>query len=239
MHAKPSLKEFLSVVGKGWGDKVSGRFSVPFTLILNFIAGYNFFTDTSLPNKLFWGVLGVFAILYTSFEVWSKERVTVRNLEEQLESKLDIDFEQTDEYFKKVEEPNLQINTYVRVLPRVSEPVRYCKGFLVGLLRFDNGEWKHTELKETVTLIWANPGEAERTLYPNQKQFLQVIRSNDGGRVDFASWDIPRIENNILTYNGRYKLDIEIRGENHVSKIISLEYESGGSWDRPNVKKVV
>src|SRR2546427_9132504 len=90
MDKVPSIKEFLTLIGKGWGDRVSGRFSVPFTLASLFWAGYAQIADASAISRWSSVLLFVVALFVTSYYVWKKEREKVELYEERDRPKIQV-----------------------------------------------------------------------------------------------------------------------------------------------------
>src|SRR5258708_397502 len=73
---KASLREFCAVVWQDWGSRVSGGFSIPFTLFALFAkADY---------AKVIWAALAAIGIIATAYQVWAKERKKVVELENAL-----------------------------------------------------------------------------------------------------------------------------------------------------------
>jgi hypothetical protein len=69
----PSIPEFFWVLWKDWGSRVSGGLSIPFTILALF-AKANY-------TRAIWAILASVGILTTIYQVWSKERKRVVELE--------------------------------------------------------------------------------------------------------------------------------------------------------------
>jgi len=249
MDKRPSLQGFGNLFLRNWGLAMSGppQFWVTFLVAVIVLAFGGFFTWIHSFEGVGLTMLIAFSVsLNTFYKLWADERNKICDIQEMLEPKLNIEF---DPDMPGCRESSLGNNSiqimHVRVLPKVSVRVKGCIGFLHDLWFFENEKWVHTDLHESVKLIWANsgavPGEEyySRTLVPGQKQFLQVIcLDSHDGKATIVSAEVPPLKQNILDFHGKYKLDIEIQGEGHVRDSISLEFESGGDWHSPKVKKI-
>jgi hypothetical protein len=72
----PSIREFVRVIWEDWGSRVSGALSIPFTVLALFAkADY---------ARIIWACLAVIGVVATIYQVWSKERKRVVQLEESL-----------------------------------------------------------------------------------------------------------------------------------------------------------
>jgi hypothetical protein len=78
-----SLGGFARVIWEDWGSRVSGGLSVPFTALALFSkADY---------GKVIWGVLAILGILTTIYQVWSKERKKVVELQSKIDAELNTE----------------------------------------------------------------------------------------------------------------------------------------------------
>lgn len=239
MREKPSLKEFCLVFWGDWGAKVSGVFSVPFT-VATLLAD-------STKTKLIWGALAISAMIAAAYRIWSIERKQVCKLDDRLAPKLSIHFDENSKHFlKKKELPKQNPNDptieqlFIQVLVTSSVRLTGCVGRLCNEISiWKDGAWVSTNKPTSSGLLdWDTWGRSDIVIDPGSNQtYLQILTiglDNNPELACFTNWTDKK---ELFTPGNLYKIDFSITYQECATpEFRSLTFKIGTTWETPEVK---
>jgi hypothetical protein len=242
-HRPPNIRGFFHVIWYDWGARMSGIFTVPFTLATIVFTGY---------ARGIFGAMAIAAFLATAYQIWADERRLLVSLEQHLAPRLRIEF---DPRSPKFVSPAVTANgihmIYVRVLARSLSPiVRDCRAYLTGI-SFWNGERYVPLFDEQVPIPWSyeHPSViAPRVLNHEVDALLDVAWFAEPDR-ELPSFGLLNVESSLpgalvpalldqtLHHpEQNLKLDILVTGTDSESATLSLNIHRGQpQWDRPQI----
>src|SRR5260370_1185054 len=146
-HPAPNIKGFFLVIWNDWGARMSGIFTVPFTILTIAFSGY--------ARGLF-GAMAIFAFLITAYRIWADERMRLVVLEQHFAPRLRIEFDPQAAKFVLPTRTTGGINMrYIRVIVRALSPVvRDCRAYLERISYWD-GETYIPLFDEQLPMPWS------------------------------------------------------------------------------------
>jgi hypothetical protein len=239
-HPAPNIKGFFLVIWNDWGARMSGIFTVPFTIAALFAPS---------EYRAIFAVMAILAFGITAYRVWADERRLLIGLEQHLAPRLRFEFDPRHDRF--VCETSMFDHTeivYIRVLARPLSPVvKNCRGFLKRVSQLaDGGEIYNSVFEDPIPLPWSyeNPNAIlPKELNQSVDSFLDVawVVEGDFGLLNRRS-NIPNqlrdvMQSLVLPQPSRnLKLDLLIIGEDSEPATLSLNIHRGNpQWNNPQV----
>ncbi len=156
-HAAPSVREFLRVLWSDCGTRMSGIFTVPFSICAFLFSGY---------ARAIFIIMAIAAFLLTAYKVWADERLRVLGLEQHLAPLLQIEFDPRNQRFVLPTAAGPTPMLYIRVIARALSPVaQNCRAFLTRISRWD-GERYVPVFQEQLPIPWSY--EDPRRILPKE-----------------------------------------------------------------------
>jgi hypothetical protein len=148
-HPSPTIRKFLGVIWYDWGARMSGIFTVPFTIAAVIVP--------SGHGRALFGTMAILAFIVTAYRIWADERWKLIDIERHLAPRLRFEFDPREANFVS----SIQTNggfymLYVRVLARAISPtVNNCRAYLQRILEWD-GERYVVLFDEPLLLPWSH-----------------------------------------------------------------------------------
>lgn len=249
-HSTPNIREFLRVLWNDWGTRMSGIFTVPFTIAA--------IVTSSAYGQAIFGTMAVSAFLITAYRIWADERRKLVSLELHLAPGLRIEFDpQNPKFLSPVRTNNGIDMLYLRVNARALSPVvRECRAYLTRISRWD-GERYVSLFDEHLPMPWShqNPNAiVPRELNRDVDALLDVAwfadpaneinRLGPFGFLNYAS----SLPNSLMPMMAEIfqlpaqnlKLDILVVATDSENAALSLNIHRGGidwkeRWNKPQV----
>jgi hypothetical protein len=236
----PNIKGFFLVIWNDWGARMSGIFTVPFTIAALFAPS---------EYRAIFAVMAILAFAITAYRVWADERRLLIGLEQHLAPRLRFEFDPQDDRF--VCETSMFDYTeivYIRVLARPLSPVvKNCRGFLKSVSQLaDSGEKYDSVFEDPIPLPWSyeNPNQVlPKELNQSVDSFLDVawVVEGDFGLLNRRS-NIPNQLRDVMQFlvlpkpSRNIKLDLLLIGDDSEAATLSLNIHRGDpQWKSPEV----
>lgn len=138
---------FFQVIWHDWGARMSGIFTVPFTLATIGFSGY---------ARGIFGAMAILAFFATAYQIWADERRLLTALEQHLAPRLRIEFDPRNvKFVSPVVTASGMRMVYVCVIARALSPtVRDCRAYLTGI-SYWNGERYLPLFEEQLPMPWS------------------------------------------------------------------------------------
>jgi hypothetical protein len=241
----PNLKSFSLVIWRDWGARMSGIFTVPFTLAAIIApSGY---------GRAIFGAMAILAFLVTAYRIWADERRRLVELEDHLAPRLRFEFDPKQAKFVSVTPAMGGVEMlYVRVLARALSPtVNNCRGYLQRVSQWDGEKYVLLFDEMPFPLPWSyeNPQTVQaKQVYHDVDALLDVAWFVDPkrlgppfGLLNAASTTSNRLfkvlQERILPFPEKnLKLDLLITGDDSENATISINIHRGQpQWDQPQI----
>jgi hypothetical protein len=238
-HPGPNIKSFFHDIWYDWGARMSGLFTVPFTVAALFAPS---------EYRAIFAVMAILAFAITAYRIWADERARLVVLEQHLAPRLRIEFDPHQAKFLHHTVTTTYVNMiYVRVVARALSPVvEECRGYLQRISQWDGNQYI-TLFDETLELPWSGDhSDTEPRLINHEVDaFLDVAWVADSefapppfGFLNHQS-TIPNrllqiVQNQIEPHGEQnLKLDLLITGRDCENAHLSLNIHRSpnGEWD--------
>jgi hypothetical protein len=239
-HPAPNIKGFFLVIWNDWGARMSGIFTVPFTIAALFAPS---------EYRAIFAVMAILAFAITAYRIWADERRLLIGLEQHLAPRLRFEFDpQDDRFVCETSTIDYQGIVYIRVLASPLSPVvKNCRAFLKSVSNL-NGDKYVALFEDPIPLPWSyeNPQAVSlKELNQAVDSFLDVAwfveEPPHFGLLNAAS-ELPTQLRDVLEFllrpepSRNVKLDLLLIGDDSEAATLSLNIHRGNpQWNKPQV----
>lgn len=238
------IKEFGQSILADWLARVSGGFSVPFTIIATY--------SNSSYGKVIFGILALFALLFAAFRIWRNERISLANIkseklaiEEGLKPKLALSFDATNQAcvtFVPNSSSCLARAFRLKVESRSNIRITGCSGKLISICGpFGNYLFDHQYIQLTFTHS-EHPDTVSKTIDKNAPIYLDILATWNGNSVKLCAYK-DHFPNgfkwsSMFNDKGEYKLRIQVAGDLGPPVECLLKFIWTGDWKTATMEMV-
>ena len=136
--------------------------------------------------------------------------------------------------------PNLQ-RRFVQVLVRCAteSPLDNCRGQLLRILKWSQGDWQPTLVDESLDLLWSNADIASVTLEPGNDKRLNVFFVDSATRniLPFAERMSMRLLLVSVPFDV-FRFDVRVAAKDCLPKYVSVKATFGQNWDDVTIERI-
>jgi len=183
-----------------------------------------FYTVYRAPSLRFLGWVIAWSVFVAGYYAWRAYHL-------RLIPKLELGSFRT--IYTPTNAPNLQ-RKFVQLLVKCAteSPLDNCRGQLLRILKWSNGEWRPTHVDESLDLLWSNIDMPSIALEPGDDRQLDIFFVDSGTRniSPFAE----RMSMRLLLVSAPsdiFRFDVRVAAKDCPPKYVSVKVTFGQNWD--------
>jgi len=249
MDKTPSAAEYLLATLNDWAELMgTGKAQIAFAVVLNGLilitAAIAVLSDEQ-AYRIASGIGSLLLLLSATYRVWAKERIKTIGLQERLEPQLTLSFDRGDDgcfHLAPAFLAGQRIGDLmmVRALPNCGAPVVHgVTGYLNGIYRLVENEWKTTKYNEALPLTWAILDHASPIdIIQGKRQFLNVLFISKNKIAIYGDSRPARAED-VFNFSDIFRVDVLISSDVGDVARLSLRLKVGENWQAPEILEVM